>query len=69
MSLRRRVTNLEKLRGGSERPIVFLYTAGSDPPLTEAEEKRLIREAIERNPGQPMYMITVPRRKQDDPHR
>lgn len=69
MSLERRLSELEKLCGGSERPFVFLYTAGSDPPLTEAEEKRLIREAMERDPGRAMYMITVPRRKQDDSHR
>jgi len=69
MSLARRLSELEKLCGGSERPFVFLYLSGDEPPLSEEDKERLIRETIERNPGQPMYMITVPRRKQDDSHR
>lgn len=60
MSLERRLGDLEKLCGRSERPIIYLYVAGSDPPLREAEKECLIREAIERNPGQSMYCITVP---------
>ncbi len=68
MSLERRLSELEKLCGRSERPIIYLYVAGSDPPLSDEEEKRLIREAMERNPGQGMYFITVPPRGRDDSH-
>jgi len=60
MSLERRVTNLEKLRGGSERPLVFLYLSGDEPPLSEEDKERLIRETIERNPGRGMYCIMWP---------
>lgn len=62
MSLERRLGDLEKLCGRSERPIIYLYVAGSDPPLSDEEKERLIRKAMERNPGQPMYCISVPPR-------
>jgi len=60
MSLERRLANLEKLSGGSENPFILLYSLGDAPPLSEEEEERLIREAIERRPGAPLYCIMWP---------
>jgi len=66
MSLKKRLADLEKLRGRSERPLVFLYLSGDEPPPSEEEKQTLIRQAVERTPGQGMYFITVPRRERGE---
>jgi len=59
MSLERRLTELEK-RHPDRPPMIMLFVMGDAPPLSEEEKERLIQEAIERRPGQPMYVIMWP---------
>jgi hypothetical protein len=59
MSLERRWAELEE-RHPDRPPLVILVTSGDAPPLSDEEKERLIREAIERNPGRPMYYVAVP---------
>ena len=66
-SLERRLENLEKLHGGSENPFIILYSCGDAPPLSEEDEERLIREAIERRPGAALYCITWPPQERGHP--
>jgi hypothetical protein len=58
MSLERRLTELEK-RHPDRPPMVILVTS-ADEPLSEGAEQALVREAMERNPGRPLYYIVVP---------
>jgi hypothetical protein len=63
MSMERRLAELER-RHPDRPPMVILVTSGDAPPLSEAHKQRPIREAIERNPGRPLYYIVVPRPEQ-----
>ena len=58
MSLERRLTELERWHP-DRPPLVILVTLGDAPPLSEEDEERLIQEAIERDPGRPLYLVNV----------
>jgi hypothetical protein len=59
MSLERRLSELERQHPHGP-PTVIFYVMGDAPSLSEEDEERLIQEAIERNPGRPMYIIMWP---------
>jgi hypothetical protein len=59
MSLEKRLSELERQHPHGP-PTVIFYVMGDAPPLPEEEKERLIREAIERNPGQRLYIIMWP---------
>jgi hypothetical protein len=59
VSLERRLDELERWHP-DQPPTVIFYVMGDAPPLSEEDEERLIREAIERRPGAPLYCITWP---------
>jgi hypothetical protein len=60
MSLEGRIERLEE-RYPDRPPMIFLCMSGDGPPLSEEDEERLIHEAIQRDPGRPLYYIVVPR--------
>jgi hypothetical protein len=59
MSLERRLTELERWHPDRPPKVIF-YVMGDAPPLSEEDKERLIRDAIERNPGQRLYIIMWP---------
>ena len=59
MSLERRLTELERWHPDRPPKVIF-YVMGDAPPLSEEEEQVLIRQAIERRPGAPLYCIMWP---------
>jgi len=59
MSLEKRLSELERQHPHGP-PMIIFYVMGDAPPLSEEEKERLIREAIERRPGAPLYCIMWP---------
>ena len=59
MSLEGRIERLEEVHP-DRPPMLIFYVMGDAPPLSDEEKERLIREAIERNPGAALYCITWP---------
>jgi len=59
MSLAKRLSQLERQHPHGP-PTVIFYVMGDAPPLSDEEKERLIREAIERNPGRPLYLLRWP---------
>ena len=58
MSLEGRIERLEEVHP-DRPPTVIFYVMGDAPPLSEEEKERLIQEAIERDPGRPLYLVNV----------
>jgi hypothetical protein len=57
MSLERRLSALEKLRGDDGPPHVLVV---AHPDASEAEIKAATEEAMRKRPGQRFYVVTVP---------
>ena len=62
MSIGKRIERLEGQLGVDKEPMFIFISHPGLRKLTEEEKERLIKEAVERNPGQHMYTINHPDR-------
>ena len=60
MSIGKRIERLEGQVGVNKKPVFLFVKYIGQRELTEEEGQRLMEEAVERNPGQRMYVIHHP---------
>jgi len=65
MDVRKRLERLEQ-RTPDREPYVLWILSGDHPPPSEEEERSLLVETLQRNPGRAMYIITWPPRERGE---